>query len=318
MNQAHCLCLNNGIWWPAGAGRRHGPFSDRPCHPPLPPCHVDGQPQPAAELCSQCAAPLLQCPWEPHPVAAQPQGEAADHGAAEPGWEATEVPAVCGAAVAPPSWEWDFRVGAGCICQRFWRWAGRMYRRLVLWHDWQELHHHIGGTVGAHFLSTKKFINPFQCHLMSAPLPAVGSGVWHALSDSNGSNPIHGRCASGSRGVWEPLRQVTALLSSHSLTAFFCWRVEAQRVLTKWSHPYLNPLPSPLFRYGRRYLLIVSYLLMAVSGTGAGLSTSLPMFCLFRFGCGLALSGIALNSFSLSEILTLVVKMKRVFATDGV
>lgn len=42
---------------------------------------------------------------------------------------------------------------------------------------------------------------------------------------------------------------------------------------------------------------------MAVSGTCAAFSTSFSLFCLFRFGCGMALSGQSLNSFSLSEIL---------------
>ncbi|KAM9347930.1 solute carrier family 22 member 6 [Symphorus nematophorus] len=52
-------------------------------------------------------------------------------------------------------------------------------------------------------------------------------------------------------------------------------------------------------RYGRRILLLISYLLMAVSGTCAAFSTSFPLFCLFRFGCGMALSGTGLNTFSL-------------------
>lgn len=42
---------------------------------------------------------------------------------------------------------------------------------------------------------------------------------------------------------------------------------------------------------------------MGVSGTCAAFSTSFPLFCLFRFGCGMALSGQSLNSFSLSETL---------------
>ncbi|XP_056910095.1 solute carrier family 22 member 6 [Takifugu flavidus] len=52
-------------------------------------------------------------------------------------------------------------------------------------------------------------------------------------------------------------------------------------------------------RYGRRILLIFSYLLMAVSGTCTAFSSSFSLFCLFRFGCGMALSGQSLNSFSL-------------------
>ncbi|XP_034406262.1 solute carrier family 22 member 6 [Cyclopterus lumpus] len=52
-------------------------------------------------------------------------------------------------------------------------------------------------------------------------------------------------------------------------------------------------------RYGRRILLLISNLLMAVSGTCVAYSTSFPLFCLFRFGCGMALSGLGLNTFSL-------------------
>ncbi|KAI4814121.1 hypothetical protein KUCAC02_003327 [Chaenocephalus aceratus] len=52
-------------------------------------------------------------------------------------------------------------------------------------------------------------------------------------------------------------------------------------------------------RYGRRILLLISHLLMAVSGTCAAFSTTFPLFCLFRFVCGMALSGMGLNTFSL-------------------
>ncbi|XP_034096411.1 solute carrier family 22 member 6-like [Gymnodraco acuticeps] len=52
-------------------------------------------------------------------------------------------------------------------------------------------------------------------------------------------------------------------------------------------------------RYGRRILLLISHLLMAVSGTCAAFSTTFPLFCLFRFGCGMALAGMGLNTFSL-------------------
>ncbi|XP_004076416.1 solute carrier family 22 member 6 isoform X1 [Oryzias latipes] len=52
-------------------------------------------------------------------------------------------------------------------------------------------------------------------------------------------------------------------------------------------------------RYGRRILLLISNMLMAVAGTCAAFSPSFPLFCLFRFGCGMALSGLGLNTFSL-------------------
>ncbi|KAM6983379.1 solute carrier family 22 member 6 [Tautogolabrus adspersus] len=52
-------------------------------------------------------------------------------------------------------------------------------------------------------------------------------------------------------------------------------------------------------RYGRRNLLLFSNLLMAVSGTCVAFSTSFSLFCLFRFLCGMSLSGMGLNTFSL-------------------
>ncbi|KAM6985011.1 solute carrier family 22 member 6 [Aplochiton taeniatus] len=52
-------------------------------------------------------------------------------------------------------------------------------------------------------------------------------------------------------------------------------------------------------RFGRRFLLLFSNLLMAVAGTCAAFSTSFSVFCCFRFLCGMALSGLVLNSFSL-------------------
>nr|XP_055036879.1 solute carrier family 22 member 6 [Misgurnus anguillicaudatus] len=52
-------------------------------------------------------------------------------------------------------------------------------------------------------------------------------------------------------------------------------------------------------RFGRRILLMISYLLFAVGGTCAAFSTSFTLFCVCRFFCGMALSGLVLNSFSL-------------------
>ncbi|KAI5096731.1 solute carrier family 22 member 6, partial [Silurus meridionalis] len=52
-------------------------------------------------------------------------------------------------------------------------------------------------------------------------------------------------------------------------------------------------------KFGRRILLLISNLLIAVSGTCAAFASTFSLFCLFRFFCGLALSGIILNSFSL-------------------
>lgn len=57
---------------------------------------------------------------------------------------------------------------------------------------------------------------------------------------------------------------------------------------------------SVTLRYGRRILLLIAHLLMAVSGTCVAFSNSFTLYCLFRFGCGMALSGLGLNTFSLS------------------
>ncbi|KAL7844429.1 hypothetical protein SRHO_G00229680 [Serrasalmus rhombeus] len=52
-------------------------------------------------------------------------------------------------------------------------------------------------------------------------------------------------------------------------------------------------------RFGRRVLLLISHLMLAVAGTCAAFATSFSLFSLFRFFCGMALSGLVLNSFSL-------------------
>ncbi|XP_056303108.1 solute carrier family 22 member 6 [Danio aesculapii] len=52
-------------------------------------------------------------------------------------------------------------------------------------------------------------------------------------------------------------------------------------------------------RFGRRVLLLISNLMMAIGGTCVAFSTSFTMFCIFRVCCGMALSGLVLNSFSL-------------------
>ncbi|MEE6525838.1 hypothetical protein FKM82_026104 [Ascaphus truei] len=54
-------------------------------------------------------------------------------------------------------------------------------------------------------------------------------------------------------------------------------------------------------RYGRRALIIWSYLQMAVSGTCAAFSPNYISYCVFRFLTGMALSGIGLNTTALSR-----------------
>ncbi|XP_051900950.1 solute carrier family 22 member 6-A-like [Pristis pectinata] len=52
-------------------------------------------------------------------------------------------------------------------------------------------------------------------------------------------------------------------------------------------------------RYGRRTLLLLSHLLMAVSGTCAAFSSSFSFFCFCRFLSGMAVTGIILNTLCL-------------------
>lgn len=55
------------------------------------------------------------------------------------------------------------------------------------------------------------------------------------------------------------------------------------------------------FRFGRRSVLIWSYLQLAILGCSAALSPSYSVYCIFRFLCGLAVSGIIINGVSLSK-----------------
>ncbi|KAM6394743.1 uncharacterized protein O9250_013703 [Rhynochetos jubatus] len=53
-------------------------------------------------------------------------------------------------------------------------------------------------------------------------------------------------------------------------------------------------------RFGRRSLLTWCYLQMGAMGTCSSFAPTFPVYCLFRFGTGMAFSGIVLNSVSLS------------------
>ncbi|XP_049993649.1 organic anion transporter 3 [Alexandromys fortis] len=49
-------------------------------------------------------------------------------------------------------------------------------------------------------------------------------------------------------------------------------------------------------RFGRKPILTWSYLMLAVSGSGAAFSPSLPIYTIFRFLCGCSISGISLST----------------------
>ncbi|XP_004874486.2 solute carrier family 22 member 8 isoform X2 [Heterocephalus glaber] len=49
-------------------------------------------------------------------------------------------------------------------------------------------------------------------------------------------------------------------------------------------------------RFGRKPILTLSYLLLATSGSSAAFSPSLPVYMVFRFLCGMSISGISLST----------------------
>uniref|UniRef100_A0A672GII3 Solute carrier family 22 member 6, like n=1 Tax=Salarias fasciatus TaxID=181472 RepID=A0A672GII3_SALFA len=128
--------------------------------------------------------------------------------------------------------------------------------------------------------------NPHRCQRYTAP-------QWHLL-DKNGSSyfgqqwdaedaELQG-CADG----WSyNMTEMSSTIISDVRTDYK-WDK-----LSTWEVCNVNLNSSGSFlcpRYGRRILVLISNLLMAVSGTGVAFSTSFSMYCLFRFGCGMALS----------------------------
>lgn len=59
-------------------------------------------------------------------------------------------------------------------------------------------------------------------------------------------------------------------------------------------------------RFGRRSILIWSYLQLGVLGCSSALSPSYTAYCIFRFLSGMAVSGIIINGVSLSTCLTVL------------
>lgn len=54
-------------------------------------------------------------------------------------------------------------------------------------------------------------------------------------------------------------------------------------------------------RFGRKPILIFSYLLLGASGSGAAFSPTFSIYAVFRFLCGFSISGISLSTAILSE-----------------
>lgn len=60
-------------------------------------------------------------------------------------------------------------------------------------------------------------------------------------------------------------------------------------------------VPRVFSRFGRRSVLIWSNLQLAVLGCSCALSPSYSVYCILRFLCGMAVSGVIINGVSLSK-----------------
>ncbi|CAL8276390.1 unnamed protein product [Arctogadus glacialis] len=142
--------------------------------------------------------------------------------------------------------------------------------------------------------------SPEKCRRYESP-------QWHLLANNGSTNPE----------VWEDSEQAALRGCDDGWT--YDERERSSSIISEWhlvcSLRSLKSMGQTVYmggvlvgagvfgaladRFGRRVLLTMSYLLMAVSGTCAAFSPTFSLFCLFRFMCGMALSGVVLNSFSL-------------------
>ncbi|KAK0143689.1 Solute carrier family 22 member 6 [Merluccius polli] len=147
---------------------------------------------------------------------------------------------------------------------------------------------------------------PEKCRRYEAP-------QWHLLAGNGSAGPGDWEDADGAA-----LQEQAALQDCHDGWTYE-ERERTSSIISEWSLVCnlrsLKPMGQTVYmggvlvgagifggladRFGRRLLLIMANLLMAVAGTCAAFSTSFSLFCLFRFMCGMALSGIVLNTFSL-------------------
>uniref|UniRef100_A0A3Q0SVD5 Organic anion transporter X n=1 Tax=Amphilophus citrinellus TaxID=61819 RepID=A0A3Q0SVD5_AMPCI len=113
---------------------------------------------------------------------------------------------------------------------------------------------------------------------------AVESGLLAPPSQTDDSDHLYGWSFNGSHNLWGPVRQVR--LTSVNLFFVSC------------EHCNQTPLFLSL-RFGRRSILIWSYLQLAVLGCSSALSPTYSAYCIFRFLSGMAVSGVILNAVSL-------------------
>lgn len=119
----------------------------------------------------------------------------------------------------------------------------------------------------------------------------MGPGVLSASSEADDSDNLYGWSFSRSHHLWWPVRQVTCCELMFLLSIF---------IITVY--PMSNqPESATLFRFGRRSVLIWSYLQLAILGCSAALSPTYSVYCILRFLCGMAVSGIIINGVSLSK-----------------
>lgn len=116
---------------------------------------------------------------------------------------------------------------------------------------------------------------------------SVGSGVFSASSEADDSDHLHGRSFNRSHHLRWSLRQVKRIQGSFRLILLSVFHRDAG--------------PWIFFRFGRRSVLIWSYLQLAILGCSAALSPTYTAYCILRFLCGLAVSGIIINGVSLSK-----------------
>lgn len=144
---------------------------------------------------------------------------------------------------------------------------------------------------------------PHRCQRYVAP-------QWHLLAENGTSNPWkQGDTEDGlDVGLQECTDGWSYNMTEMSSTIISDWHLvcDTSSLKQMGQTVYMGGVLAGAFifgslsdRYGRRILLLISYLLMAVSGTCVAFSTSFSLFCVFRFGCGMALSGLGLNTFSL-------------------
>lgn len=125
----------------------------------------------------------------------------------------------------------------------------------------------------------------------------MGPGVLSASSEADDSDNLYGWSFNRSHHLWWPVGQVT-LTCCELMFPFTIF------IMTVY-HLSNQPESVTLFRFGRRSVLIWSYLQLAILGCSAALSPTYSVYCILRFLCGMAVSGIIINGVSLSKGLLL-------------